>query len=102
MYKAIRNPYLDCINIVSKRFSANIKQHVPISNLEENMAVHTTLRIYAIMFTNFEAVDQYRIILHLNINVVFSTKTNNAHMWWSIECLFLYLFFYQIINRISF
>lgn len=93
MYKAIRNPYLDCINIVSKRFSANIKQHVPISNLEENMAVHTTLRIYAIMFTNFEAVDQYRIILHLNINVVFLPKQTMRTCGGQLNVyLFIYFF----------
>lgn len=45
------------------------------------MTVHTTLRIYAIMFTNFEAVDQYRITLHLNQRVVYlPKKTKCAHM----------------------
>lgn len=62
------------------------------------MTVHTTLRIYAIMFTNFEAVDQYRITLHLNQRVVYLPKKKpNVH----ICCTFPCLFFHQIVNNLS-
>lgn len=63
------------------------------------MTVHTTLRIYAIMFTNFEAVDQYRISLHLNQRVVYLPKKNpmctyaaHFHVYFFTKSSIIYLF----------
>lgn len=50
------------------------------------MTVHTTLRIYAIMFTKFKAVDQYRITTRDPM------CTYAAH---------LHVFFHQIVNNLS-
>lgn len=54
------------------------------------MTVHTTLRIYAIMFTKFKAVDQYRITTR---DV---SKKTNVHICCTSAC-----FFHQIVNNLS-
>lgn len=63
------------------------------------MTVHTTLRIYAIMFTKFKAVDQYRITTRDVSKKPMCTYAAHLHVFFTISWIIYLLKIFKMAYK---